>query len=358
MAKKRTPVEKEYYRIRSNLLSTIREAEKRGFVFPEDIVPSIPKKITEGSIRRLKKLSENKYKKLYEKSRYVSYEGETYQGAVGRRKAEKEAREKPKLSTEEKFERQLNIIGEKAVYNYQLEQEKEKRKREKDKKERKMRYIEENDLEYKELKKEWYKETDYDKSNRIEDTLDYILEDKYKDYDIDYDFDELKKAIQESNQEYKYKNQEKEGFSERKKQLPVDSDLIYENILDTLGFDTNIIEEIKKIATNVDRSDFYGRWGEDLYQDSLRSGRIILMLLESEISEAGYDNVAYKLMQHADEVFDAVTGAMYDSNSDKKDAGLARFAQYLKGHSMTLADWRAVSRESEAEENFDLDVMD
>lgn len=54
----------EYKRIRRNLLRKINAAEKRGWSnLPE--VPSIPKRITAGSIRRLEKISENIYKKAY-----------------------------------------------------------------------------------------------------------------------------------------------------------------------------------------------------------------------------------------------------------------------------------------------------
>lgn len=57
----------EYRRIRRNFLSRVRAWSKRGFIFSEDVIPSIPKKITQGSINRLNKINKNleKYQKAY-----------------------------------------------------------------------------------------------------------------------------------------------------------------------------------------------------------------------------------------------------------------------------------------------------
>lgn len=55
--KRLTAVEKEYRRIRKNLQSWVRAENRRGFIYDtEKLIPKIPKKITRGSINRLKKL--------------------------------------------------------------------------------------------------------------------------------------------------------------------------------------------------------------------------------------------------------------------------------------------------------------
>lgn len=60
-----TETRKEYNRTRKNLLARIRRMKKAGYEFPENIVPNIPKRVTEGSIRRLKRINlEKKGKKL------------------------------------------------------------------------------------------------------------------------------------------------------------------------------------------------------------------------------------------------------------------------------------------------------
>ena len=57
----------EYRRIRRNFLARVRRWSKLGFIFSDNVIPSIPKKITQGSINRLIKINKNleKYQKAY-----------------------------------------------------------------------------------------------------------------------------------------------------------------------------------------------------------------------------------------------------------------------------------------------------
>ena len=70
MAKKRkqTETEKLYSKQLKRIKQFIRRAEKRGFVFEEDIIPQKPKKVTKASVRKLEKLTPEK---LYKKSLYL-----------------------------------------------------------------------------------------------------------------------------------------------------------------------------------------------------------------------------------------------------------------------------------------------
>lgn len=67
MAKKnsKSAVEKEYYKNRNRVQRFMREAEKRGYSFQKNTLPDVPKKITQASVNRLKKLTP---KELYKKS--------------------------------------------------------------------------------------------------------------------------------------------------------------------------------------------------------------------------------------------------------------------------------------------------
>lgn len=59
-----TEIRKEYNRTRKNLLARIRRMKKAGYEFPENLVPNIPKRVTDGSIRRLERINlEKKGKK-------------------------------------------------------------------------------------------------------------------------------------------------------------------------------------------------------------------------------------------------------------------------------------------------------
>lgn len=69
-------INKAYAKERDRVRSFVRRAEKRGYSFPESIVPSIPKRKTEASIRKLKKLTKEL---LYSKA---SYGGEATSGEI------------------------------------------------------------------------------------------------------------------------------------------------------------------------------------------------------------------------------------------------------------------------------------
>lgn len=86
----KSEIEKKYYKERKLVLQRVSRAKKRGFVVPEKILPAIPKKITAGSIRRLKKLSA---KYIQEKSEFKGKKG-----AEARREYKKEFVEKRKTS--------------------------------------------------------------------------------------------------------------------------------------------------------------------------------------------------------------------------------------------------------------------
>lgn len=60
-------INKAYAKERNRVKSFVRRAEKRGYSFPESIIPSIPKRKTEASIRKLKKLTKEA---LYSKASY------------------------------------------------------------------------------------------------------------------------------------------------------------------------------------------------------------------------------------------------------------------------------------------------
>lgn len=85
MAKRKAKPNKyvtEYRKERSRIQRFIKRAEKRGYVFEDNIIPDIPKNITPGSIRRLQKLTP---KELYSRAHKLDYEtGEVIPGQVGR----------------------------------------------------------------------------------------------------------------------------------------------------------------------------------------------------------------------------------------------------------------------------------
>ena len=94
------PVVKAYRKAVSNFFRKARSMAKRGYVI-DAVLPEEPKKITEASVRRIKKISANLYKKSY----YVTEEGEVISGEKGRKyersRAAKKAAETRKRKKQE-----------------------------------------------------------------------------------------------------------------------------------------------------------------------------------------------------------------------------------------------------------------
>lgn len=97
---KQQAINKAYAKERNRIKSFVRRAEKRGYSFPESIVPSIPKRKTEASIRKLKKLTKEM---LYSKAYYggEATSGEIVSGKEGL-KVERQLRAKRAVETRKK----------------------------------------------------------------------------------------------------------------------------------------------------------------------------------------------------------------------------------------------------------------
>lgn len=97
------PIVKAYRKAVSAFFRKARSMAKRGYVI-DAVLPKEPKKITEASVRRIKKISSNLYKKSY----YVTEEGEVISGEEGRkyersRSAKKAAETRKRKKQESSF---------------------------------------------------------------------------------------------------------------------------------------------------------------------------------------------------------------------------------------------------------------
>lgn len=83
--RKLTSVQQQYRKERRRIQNAMNRLDKQGYVLPEDLLPSIPKKVTQASINRLKKITSES---IYKKSKKLDFEtGETTPGIVARDKA-------------------------------------------------------------------------------------------------------------------------------------------------------------------------------------------------------------------------------------------------------------------------------
>lgn len=91
-ARKLSKTRKEYNKQRKRIQSFLSRARKQGYIFEENILPQIPKRITKSSVSRLAKLTPQE---LYKKAVYVSREtGEIETPEEHKKRIRKEAKVK------------------------------------------------------------------------------------------------------------------------------------------------------------------------------------------------------------------------------------------------------------------------
>ena len=92
-------IKSEYNKIRKGLRQKVRRLQKRGYIFEDDFIPNVPKKITKASINRLKKLSQA----VYKKSKYIDAEtGEILTGEEGKKLEKRKSALKAKQTRKSK----------------------------------------------------------------------------------------------------------------------------------------------------------------------------------------------------------------------------------------------------------------
>ena len=91
---------KEYNRQRKRIQNFISRNKKRGFLFDENILPKIPKRVTKASVNRLKKLTPEK---LYSKAKHLDTEtGEITKGLQASKELRRKARKETKRSKQQR----------------------------------------------------------------------------------------------------------------------------------------------------------------------------------------------------------------------------------------------------------------
>ena len=102
--KKLTPAQREYNKNRRRIKQAIKRLEKRGYIVPENILPKIPKRITNASVRRLEKINLDF---IYKKSRFLDVTtGELFEGTQGKER-EKQLKKENREPDYVIFERQV-----------------------------------------------------------------------------------------------------------------------------------------------------------------------------------------------------------------------------------------------------------
>ena len=98
--KKKTENQKAYQKERRRLLQAVRIAEKQGYIFPEDVVPELPERVTKKQLENIQKI---KPKQLYKKAEFVYQEtGEIVPAEQRKQEVKQEAIRKAKETRKRK----------------------------------------------------------------------------------------------------------------------------------------------------------------------------------------------------------------------------------------------------------------
>lgn len=99
--KKQTENQKAYQKERRRLLQAVRKAKKQGYIFPEDVVPELPKRVTKKQLEKIQKI---KPKDLYKKAEFVYQEtGEIVPAEQRKQEVKQEAIIKAKETRKKKI---------------------------------------------------------------------------------------------------------------------------------------------------------------------------------------------------------------------------------------------------------------
>ena len=91
---KRTENQKAYQKERRRLLQAVRRTEKQGYIFQEDVVPELPKRVTK---KQLEKIQKTKPKQLYKKAVFVYKEtGEVVPAEQRKQEVKQEVKQEAK----------------------------------------------------------------------------------------------------------------------------------------------------------------------------------------------------------------------------------------------------------------------
>lgn len=130
--RKLSPIAQQYRKERKRIQNQMRRMEKRGYIFEKNPLPSIPKKITAGSVRRLEQLTT---KKLYEKAIYVDRQyGDVLSGQQGRALERKASAAKASRTLKQKNETKKYIA--KLISDNRKESDKRYKQRKEERKKR------------------------------------------------------------------------------------------------------------------------------------------------------------------------------------------------------------------------------
>lgn len=354
MAKKKlqkSETQIQYEKQLKRIKQFIRRAEKRGYYFPEDIIPKKLKRPTKKSVEKLSKITPEL---LYKKSQYVIKEtGELISGVEGRKAERKEASKKAQETRKNKLGGQVRLIQsnlDRGGYNQA-------------------------------------KKNVFDLLNSIENgakSRGYILPKDYlnnvREYVTQIDkeiqslkvnnqqtYDKISEAIRqfESITEESILSSEGVIFKDPRtgtafkghEGLEIEAYREEQQRLHELSYDTNVSETddilstIREYINNWSPSSLWTDW---FAKTKEKDKNLLETLLNAAISRDGEEAVAQRLQENAEQVLEIAYGVLYDSGGKEGrgniNADLVRFTAIIMGRPLTQHESEELTQASEANE--------
>lgn len=302
-------MQKQWKQEEKRLQRFIKAAEKRGFIFPENVIPKEPKRVTKKSVERLQNITPTK---LYSKAKYKDETGKLISGTEGRTSERKKAASKAHSMSN----KSLNPLSGKAETSIAGGRQPRKDKEDKSKKKTKKRKSKTKQQTKQKGKKPTNrkKPTNKEKSKRQEPIFEPERQRVMKEKGITET--EANRMVQQRKQEAK---RGKQGYTRDK--LPQ----IADNVL------SNVEEAISSWSPSPNWADYYG----DIKR---RDKNLLERMLNAQIAKEGRRAVAERFEKHATEMKRLTNDILYGSGGkDGRDTqrDFAEFAQILYGRSIT-----------------------
>lgn len=354
MAKKKlqkSETQIQYEKQLKRIKQFVRRAEKRGYYFPEDIIPQKLKRPTKKSVEKLARLTPES---LYKKSQYVIKEtGELISGVEGRKAERKEVAKKAKESRKYNVEAQKQLIQvnlERGGYN-----------RAKENVFTLLKTIESGAKNRGYIFPKEYIDNIREYVAQIDDEIQKLNVNNQVAYDkIHEAISQLESITEESilsSEGVIFKDPRTGTAFKGHEGLKIEAYREEQQREHELSYDTevsetdNVLNVIRGYIDNWFPSSLWTDWFANTKE---KDKNLLERILGSAIALVGEEAVAQRLQENADEVLEIAYGVIYDSGGKEGRGGinadLVRFTAIIMDRPLTQHESEVITQASEANE--------
>lgn len=361
MASKPTPdaYKSEYQKERKRVRDYIARYKRKGYIFEDNILPKIPKKITKKSIQELKALTP---KKILSQAYTIGEEGELLEAKITRERTPKQiiatARNFAKLEAKRRQEKlhQKNEKegfrdtfrskkGSKKIYTGQSLYESYKKIKKKYGNEIAQDFVDslspyELDALNDTYRREQYFERIEKRHKRetgetvLQNEGDESSEESEDDYEGEF-YDKETETFEADRRAKREKTDEivrkwREEYEKQKKKKKSEREFIYEGNAIYAG----ILSRTEQFESNVEGSEQF----EERHEMNKKWEVNFKKMINNEIQTEGFDTVMKRLNGYGIAIEDALETLYYDSNEQRVSLAFMRLVEIIQGRAMSMQE--------------------